>query len=197
MCVGVVSMTIAFFRPGERHCEDSKNYCSAFSLLLLCFSLGCLVSSLFGDVFFSAVPFFSGDGMLTGNFVFSSFVFLVVAIFLATTFLGYILLPILSFFRGYLLSFTAATIIAGYQNSGVVMALTVIGIPALLTVPCYFVLASECFLYSRSQLMMVRNTPCAYKSRLCLYSALCLVLTAAAALLEVYLLPYLLSLMKG
>lgn len=190
-------MTIAIFRPGARRVSDIKSYRSAFSLLLLCFTLGCLVASLFGGLLAGSPLWSFLISADYAQYVVISFTYLVVAIFLATTFLGYILMPILAFMRGFLLSLTAATIITHYRDAGVFMALTLIGIPSLITVPSYFVLSSECFLYSRNQMCALRGTPCAYESRLGLYTALCTLLCGAAALITLYLVPYLVSLMKG
>lgn len=180
---------------------DRQRTMGAFSLLLLCFSLGCLVSSVFGDILCLAPDIPSNGSVLSGavfcTLAFLSALFIVVALFLSSTFLGCLLLPLLSFCRGYILSFTAATIIAGYHDTGVFMALTVVGIPALLAAPCFLALSTECFVLSRNLASFFKSRPYSHSGRFGACCAVCIPITAAAVCLEIYLVPYLVSLLKG
>lgn len=58
---------------------------------------------------------------------------------------GLLAVPVLCAMRGYTLAFSVAVIVRLYGSGGILLALSIFGLSALLTVPCFLILASQAF----------------------------------------------------
>ena len=178
--------------------KESKLY---FFLLILSFLAGCLAGSLVGSFFRfdSSLNDFIGFSTLEASSIVSVFFhfarFHLVAFFLASSFYGVALLPVLSCIRGYALSCTAATIISFYPQNGIIMALVILGIPAMISLPCFFSISIEGFMSSSRILHLVRGNSALRKDKLYAKAIICLPFLAIGTLIEYKLVPYLVSLL--
>jgi hypothetical protein len=75
-------------------------------------------------------------------------------LFMAGSVFGVVIIPAIVFLRAYLLSCTTAAIIAVYPDSGWLLSLVILGIPALVSIPCLFVLSTDAFFASGRLLTM-------------------------------------------
>ena len=183
-----------------RSLRDSK-YETCFFIFSLCFLFGCLVGALLGSLFqqnnmlIEFTDFYSlGDsGFPLALLRFVRFHLL--AIFLGSSVLGVILLPALTALRGYALSCTAATIISAYPDNGIIMAFIILGIPSLFSLPCYFILTGDAFFSSRRIYSLSRGNPSDTADKLVGRVILCLPFLLVGALIEMRLVPYLISLL--
>ena len=69
----------------------------------------------------------------------------IAALFMGFSVLGLLGLPILCFLRGFLLAFSVAAFSRAYAGAGLAVAFLLLGIPALASVPAFFVLAAQSF----------------------------------------------------
>ncbi len=175
---------------------------ACFALLILCFFIGCVGGSLLGSFF--QFEFFLRDSFVFGETAapgismgFLYFIrFQLLAVILGSSYYGLALFPALSFFRGYALSCTAASIIAAYPANGVILAAVAAGLPALFSLPCFFAISIAGYNSSLRILRLVRGQPSPKKGRLFLLVLTCLPVLAAGTLIEIKLVPYLASLFK-
>lgn len=178
--------------------QDSK---LCFLLLILSFSVGCLAGSLVGSFFEfdSTLNDFLGLSKLETSSSLSVFFhfarFHLVAFFLGSTFFGIALLPVLSCIRGYALSCTAASIISCYPNNGIIMAAVILGIPAIISLPCFFTISIDGFMSSARIFHLVRGSSAPRKDKLYAKSLACLPFLVIGSLIELKLVPYLVSLL--
>jgi len=185
-------------KHGFSYQRDGRVY---FMLLILSFSAGCLAGSLFGSFFgldsvlndCADVSEINSAGTLTLFFSYSRFH--LVALFLGTSVFGLVMLPVLSCVKGYALSCTAATIISCYPEKGLVMAAVILGIPAIFSLPCFFVISIEGFLSSTRIFHFLRGNSSPKKDKLYSKFLICLPLLAAGTFAEIELIPYLVSLL--
>lgn len=104
------------------------------------------------------------DGSVYGRDTFPGLLFdcaryhLLVLLF-STSLIGVLLIPATLAFRGFTLACSAAYLIAAYPEQGVGLALTVLGLPALLTVPSLFVTAHAGALFSSRLLAAFTRRP--------------------------------------
>jgi len=183
---------------GLSYQRDGKVY---FMLLILSFSAGCLAGSLIGSFFglgsvlndYPDVSEINTAGALALFFNYSRFH--LVALLLGTSVFGLATLPVLSCAKGYALSCTAASIISCYPDKGLVMAAVILGIPAILSLPCYFVIAIEGFLSSARIFHLLRGNSAPKKDKLYSKFLICLPFLAAGTFAEIKLIPYLVSLL--
>ena len=192
-------------KNSTRHGNDSILYQRdgkiCFVLLILGFSIGCLIGSLIGPglTYDSWLSDFLGLSKLQNMGVAAAFFhfsrFHLVAFLLGSSFFGIVLIPALSCIRGYVLSFTAASIISAYPQNGLIMAAVILGIPALISLPCYFLLSIEGFRSAARIFHLVRGNSSPRKDRLLTCSLACLPFLAAGTLAELKLVPYLISLL--
>lgn len=171
-----------------------------FFLFALCFAagsiLGCFVGSTFAGTgfdgsLFSVYPL-GAEGFMPrflGFILFSS-----VAVFLGSSFLGISFLPILAGARGYVLSCTAASIISSSDEKGIIMALLVLGIPSLISLPCFFAVTVDAALSSRRLRELMRGNSTPASNKLMLHFLISLPFLAFGTLLDMKLVPYLVSL---
>lgn len=80
-----------------------------------------------------------------------------IAVFLSAVLFGFILLPILFLFRGFLLSYSAAVLLAGGFSAG--KACLIIGIPAFFSLSALFLLGEEAFCSSLDIYRTCRGYP--------------------------------------
>lgn len=64
---------------------------------------------------------------------------------LGCSFLGVVGLPILAGVRGFYLSFSIAAFLRAFGSGGLLTAFSLFGVGALVTVPCFFLLAAQAF----------------------------------------------------
>ncbi|MFB0920882.1 MAG: stage II sporulation protein M [Oscillospiraceae bacterium] len=178
-----------------------KNGRLYFLVLILCFSAGCLAGSLIGSFFGfdSFLNDYAGASVINSQSPVSLFFnysrFQLVAFLLGTSFLGLALLPVLSCIRGYALSCTAATIISAYPDNGIIMAAIILGIPAIFSLACFFVISIEGFKSSERILHLVRGNSAPRKDKLYARFLACVPFLAIGTLIEIKFVPYLISLL--
>lgn len=172
-----------------------------FLVIILCFSTGCLAGSL-AHSFFGFGSFLNdylGAAEIASQnpiglfFNFSRFQ--LVAFLLGTSFLGLALLPALSFIRGYALSCTAASIISAYPDNGIFMAAIILGVPAIFSLACFFVISIEGFKSSERIFHLVRGNSAPRKDKLYARFLACIPFLALGTLIEIRFVPYLISLL--
>jgi hypothetical protein len=172
-----------------------------FLFLVLGFSAGCLIGSLVGprlglapvlsDYWDSSSP--AARNFLLRLIHFSAFH--LVAVFLGSSFLGAVLLPFLGGLRAFVLSCTAASIISAHPDGGLIMAVAALGLPALISLPCFFLISLEAYRSSARIFRLIRGGLAPRKGRLVGRCLSCLPFLAAGTLIELKLIPYLLSML--
>ena len=183
---------------GTSYQKNGKIY---FVILILCFSAGCLSGSLAGSFFGfdSFLKDYAGASVIATQSPVSLFFnfsrFQLVAFLLGTSFLGLALLPVLSFIRGYALSCTAATIISAYPDNGIIMAAVILGIPAIFSLACFFVISIEGFKSSERIFHLVRGNSAPRKDKLYARFIACIPFLAIGTLIEIKFVPYLIALL--
>lgn len=170
--------------------------------MLLCFFAGSIVGSFTGSFFSydSAIGDFNFLTALSGqsfiNILIQFTKFHIVVIILATSFLGIVLMPLLSCLRGYALSCTAASIIATNPKNGLPLAFIILGIPAIFSVPCFFALSVEGYFSSKRMLAYAKGIPSKRTNSFIKQLIVCLPALAAGTLVEMKLVPFLVSLLR-
>lgn len=185
-------------KHGLSYQRDGKVY---FMLLILSFSAGCLAGSLIGSFFgfdsvlsdYTGISGINSADALALFFNYSRFH--LVALFLGTSVFGLAMLPVLSCAKGYALSCTAASIISCYPDKGLIMAAVILGIPAIFSLPCFFIISIEGFLSSARIFHMVRGNSSPKKDKLYTKFLACLPFLVAGTFIEIKLVPYLISLL--
>ncbi len=181
-----------------RYREDSK---LGFFLLILCFSAGCIAGSLLAPItpMNSALSDYIGISRLESAGALNVFIhfvrFHLVAFLLGSSMLGIVLLPALSFLRGFALSCTAATIISYYPGNGIIMAAVILGFTSVISLACFFIIALDAFMSASRIFHLVRGASAPRKDKLYLRTLACLPLLAIGTLIELKLVPYLVSLL--
>lgn len=172
-------------------------------LFSLCFLAGCLLGSAFGSRSEWLSP--AADGYLFSNpdefgTVFSALWcirFQLLAFLLGTSFLGTFFLPVLIVFRAFLLSCASYDIITEYTQNGVIMALIIICLPALISVTCFMVISSEAFSSSLSLMRLTCGDYRRARGNRCKYFLFCLPFMAVGIILEIRIVPYLVTLLAS
>ena len=119
-------------------------------------------------------------------------------VFLGFSLLGTLCLPVVAGVRGFYLSFSIAAFIRAFGIGGWPVALSLFGVGALITVPCFFILASQAFAASanlgKSALGSGRlQFGAFYNGSYLKRIGICTVGILVAALLELYLTPLLVA----
>ena len=119
-------------------------------------------------------------------------------LFLGSSLLGVLCLPVLSGIRGFYLSFSIAAFIRAFGPEGWPVAFALFGVGALITVPCFFLLVSQAFTSSarlgRGVLGPGRvHLRTLYHRGHIIRTAICFVGILAAVLLELYVTPFLVA----
>lgn len=110
--------------------------------------------------------------------------------------LGVFFLPAMSAVRGFFFCFSASTLVRFYGGSGVLLALVLFGLTALVSIPCYFALSCQSFTTS---LHLLRNTfggkmampPNPFGISFVRRCAVCMIFTIGAFLVEKYIMSML------
>ena len=114
------------------------------------------------------------------------------AIFLGSSVFGFALLPALSALRGYLMTVTVASIITSIPGSGILLTLVYLGFPAMLSIPCFFVLSTDAFAASRRLYVTVSgNHKQVGGAPLLRHFTVCAAALVVASALEAYVSPML------
>ncbi|MCL2342671.1 MAG: stage II sporulation protein M [Firmicutes bacterium] len=173
--------------------DSRRNF--GFILLALCFlagaGLGAYAGSFAGTssaTAFRTVESFGDVGYI--KLLWDNVRFHLIAILLATTFLGVVLLPALSALRGYFIGCTASVLFCG--GGGFPPIAAVLGFPLLVCLPCFFVLTADAFRFSARTLAFVRRTgESARPPKLAAHALLCLSLVAAWTFAQLFAAPWL------
>lgn len=183
--------------PPLRRGEDGGR---VLLLLALFFLSGCFAGSVFGnsrslDARLSDFP--GVDALGTQSFwpallTFSKYH--IAAFLLGSTYYGVLLLPFLCCLRGYAFSRTAAVLVAASPN-GAVTALAVLGLPAVFSLTCFFVLSLDAFLNARRVLGLVSEKHAPRVPRRLLRAACCFPVLLCGNAVSVWLVPKLVSLL--
>jgi hypothetical protein len=166
------------------------------------FFIGCVFGALVGTVNPKILTELGIPELLTisGTSIYEAlalfFGFHVAALALGTSFLGLVTLPLLTTLNGFAVSCASATIISGNGSQGVVMALLIVGLPALFSVPCYFALSATAFNWSGRLARLARGDFSAAAPKKSSGLWFCLPVLAAGFIAELFLVPYLLSLVS-
>ena len=172
---------------------------TCFFIFSLFFLLGSIVGGFMGSLFEQngMLVGFSGTAELgNSNFIliFLRFIrFHALAVFLGSSSFGIVLLPVLIALKGYSISCTAAVIMSAYPDNGIIMALVILGIPSLFSLPCCFLISVESFFSSRKIFDLLRGSSAALRNRLTGLAILCLPVLLTGALMEMILVPRLVS----
>jgi len=119
-------------------------------------------------------------------------------LFLGFSLLGTLCLPLVSGMRGFYLSFSIAAFLRAFGTEGWPVAFSLFGVGALITIPCFFLLASQSF---GSSLRLGKSALGSGKAQLgtlyhrgyLLRTAICIVGILAAVLIELYVTPILVA----
>jgi len=179
--------------PLSLHAGGSTN--SGFTFLILFFLLGAaagaFVGSFAGDTAF--VPaVWTGGAFGTSDYIklfWDNIRFHLAAVFFATTFLGVFLLPALSALRGYFIGCTASALICG--GAGFFSPFLILGLPLLVCLPCFFIMATDAFHFSSCVLASSRGNIAGSKPpRLAFHAVICLAAIALWTFTELLLLSH-------
>lgn len=111
-------------------------------------------------------------------------------VFLSTSIIGFFCIPVAAMMRGCFLSCASAAIISAYGIKGCVISLTVLGIPAIFTLPCFFVLSVDGFYMSRSLLYgYISSAAVTKRMGMARHIAVAVVLMILSAAIEVVIIP--------
>ena len=115
------------------------------------------------------------------------------AVLLGFSAIGLLGIPLLSCMRGFFLAFSIASFAVAYGYSGLTMAFFLLGIPALLAVPAFFVLAAQSFsaAYVSAGKTGWREQP--FRREFVFRSGVCAAVVCVGLLLERYLVPALVA----
>jgi hypothetical protein len=116
--------------------------------------------------------------------------YIIAAIFLAGSVYGILLIPALCAVRGYFLGCSAASIISAVESGGWLLSFIVVGIPALITVPCLFVIGTDGLATSKRLIVLTKGSYSGGKSvDLARHTVICSVIILLAAIINEYLVP--------
>ncbi len=97
---------------------------------------GCLAS---GKLLFESNYFFSSSDILLNLF------FVGLSLFLSTSFLGVVLIPLLFFVRAFLYSLSFSFVLVYSQSSSMLSSIVSEAIPIFICLPAFFLLADDCY----------------------------------------------------
>lgn len=136
-------------------------------LLFISFIAGAVLGSLAGTrqiavsaaehILLDGGSIYGADGFFSLLFLCSRYHLLV--LLFGTSLLGVVMIPAAFALRGFVLSCTAVSIASSYPNGGVALALVILGIPSLLTVPSLFVVGSHSLGFSSRLVSLYDRRP--------------------------------------
>ena len=135
---------------------------------------------------------------LTFAALFSTAKYHLAAVFFGFSVLGPLLIPALAAVRGFFLSFSVTAVMRCLGAKGIAFTLSLFGIPAVVSIPCFFVLSALAFSSSLYLLRLLRahgarTTSSPFCSRLLVSCVACFVLLVALAAADAYLISRLVS----
>ncbi len=120
------------------------------------------------------------------------------AVFLGLSVLGVLCIPLLSAVRGFMLSYSISAIVRLLGGKGALLALSVFGIRAFITIPCFFILcvyayASSTYIFRQAFSKNMKITASPFNSRTLIACGICLVVLLVSAIIDTYLTPHLIG----
>ena len=121
-------------------------------------------------------------------------------VFLGFSILGVVLLPVLSAYQGFVLTFAVSVIVRLYGTAGILPALIVFGVRMLISLPCFFVLASQAFTASgqimQSTVFSIGQSMKVFGRTYWMRCVVCFLLLALLALFDTYLTRHIVELVS-
>ena len=124
-----------------------------------------------------------------------AFRFVLIAAFFGTGILGLILIPLLSAVRAFTLACSIGVILQQRSASSIALALCSFGIPALLSLPAFFLAAGDSFVCSR-HLLIHDGGSLTQEIPFLTHAAAVLLLCVAEAVVSCWILPHLIALIS-
>ena len=118
----------------------------------------------------------------------------IITVLLSTSFLGVAAVPVLLGYRGFTMCCTSAILILDYSLKGALLSALIIGLPALISLPCLLLMASDA-IHASSELFVMRfslrqRVPPRYDPRRMFF---CLSILMPVAFFENQIVPILIS----
>ncbi|NLL45293.1 MAG: hypothetical protein GX250_00605 [Clostridiales bacterium] len=133
--------------------------------------------------------------------LFDSFLYPAIAVFLGFAAFGFILLPLLSGLKGFVLTFVAASIIKVLGSTGWLVSLSLFGLTSLLSFPCLLILSVQAFTasYTLTGALLRRRAVFRgiYGKVYFFRCLLCVAVLIITAFIDAYLVPILAALAAG
>lgn len=172
-------------------------------LFAFCFFAGSLLGASYGN--HSSQLIFIADGYLLDNSDEYNLVlsvlwclrFQLLAFTLGTSFLGVLLIPVLFSFRAFLYSYASSIIISLYPQNALLMTLIIVGLPALISIPCLMLISSEALSSSVALIRFIKGGYSRSRVSRCRYLLICLPIMAICVIIEIKLVPYLAALIAN
>ena len=135
-------------------------------LVCFLFFLGLILGSVVGCFFSTAPPeeelsaYISGEASAASllSSASSSFAFILLALFLGTTYLGVFLIPLAVVGKAYTMSCTVSVMLVSFGGDGLRYAALAIALPSLLLIPCFLLCAVDALRLSRRLYALRFNT---------------------------------------
>ena len=146
----------------------------------------------------------NGSALRTGEFFLAflnACMYPFAAVFLGFSVLGVFCLPALAAVRGFFLCFSISAVVRSFGADGTLLALSIFGVSAVLTIPCFFVLSVQSFSSSLKVLKSVSargsGVTRPYDGGFFKRIGICFVVLACSALIDTLLVPRLIGLAAG
>lgn len=127
----------------------------------------------------------------------NAFKYQLAAVFLGCSIFGVVCIPLLSAVRGFFLCFSVSAFVRTLGGKGILLSLSVFGLDALITIPCFFILAVSAFSASHyiSKMALSKNKKpgIPFSSNILVVCGICFMLLVLSALIDTYLTPSLIS----
>ena len=146
----------------------------------------------------------NGNAPRMGEFfsaLFTACLYPFAAVFLGFSLLGVFCLPALAAVRGFFLCFSISAVVRSFGADGTLLALSIFGVNALLTIPCFFILSVQSFSASLKVLKGVTARGAGvmrpYDGGFFKRIGICTAVLACSALIDTLLVPRLIGLAAG
>jgi len=137
-----------------------NNTLFAFAVLSVSFIVGAIAGTLSGSAASSTVDTLDVINDSFTAAVLPLLLYPVLAVFLGLTIPGTLFLPLLSALRGFMLSFSIATVLPTLNAEATLQMLTSLTLPTLVSVTVFMILSTQAFIMSLSLLKLVlHNAP--------------------------------------
>jgi len=175
--------------------------------LFICGSIvGTAASGIAGDAgisnYMAGYLALAGQARISGFFsaLFNVWTYPLVAILLGFSVFGVFGVPALAAVRGFFLCFSISAIVRYFGGDGVLLALAIFGASAMITVPCFFILAVQSFsssLYVFKSVTLKGGGTAPYKGGFFRRVLVCAAVLTGSALIDTLLVPRLIGLVAG